>query len=140
MSLTVDGKAALTAILTREDLFTRVKPADLSLAAVKLAKKQITAAGQGVSDLLALKSALGEDIFEKCLDTLTPHQAKQLARRLDTGAEDIAVNTGPSALRHIRALVSGDTAPTAQTTEASPTEPAPKTNKYLGRKAFRTGR
>lgn len=140
MSLTVDGKAALTAILTRDDLFTRVKPADLSQAAVKLAKKQLTAAGQGVSDLLALKTALGEDIFEKCLDSLTPHQAKQLARRLDPGAEEMSVNTGPSALRHVRAILSGATNPTAKTKEASPKEPAKKKNKYLGRKAFRTGR
>ena len=140
MSLTVDGKAALTAILTRDDLFARVKPADLSQAAVKLAKKQLTAAGQTSADLLAIKAVLGADVFEKCLDTLTAHQIKQLARRLDPGAEDIQVNTGSSALRHVRALLSGNTAPTAQTKEAGPTEPAPKKNKYLGRKAFRTGR
>jgi hypothetical protein len=141
MSLTIDGKAALKAILEREDLFNRVKPADVSQAAVKLAKKQLNAAGQGKDDLLALKAALGDDVFEKCLDTLTAHQVKLLARRLDPSAEDIQVNTGSSALRHVRAILSGSVTASAAPPEAlKATETAPKKNKYLGRKAFRTGR
>ncbi len=143
MSLIPDGRAALTAILENPDLFSRVKPADLSGAAVKLAKKQMTAAGQDVAVLQSLKTALGADVFDKTLDALSPHHIKQLARRLDKEAPEIQVNTGSSALAHVRKLLAGTVSistpePSAET--ARPETDTPKKNKYLGRKAFRTGR
>lgn len=144
MSLIPDGRAALIAILDHPDLFSRVKPGDLASAATKLARKQLTAAGQGLADLHKLKETLGEDVFEKSLDSLSPHHLKQLARRLDKGAPEIEINTGSSALSHIRALMRGTVSP-SEAAEPAATAPeeapaaAPK-NKYLGRKAFRTGR
>ena len=45
MALTDSGHTALTAILTQSALFERVKDKDLIAAAVKLARKQVTAAG-----------------------------------------------------------------------------------------------
>ena len=141
MTLTANGREALSAILSNESLFPRIKDADLSSVASKLARKQVTAAGLTRDDLLDLKSALGETVFEKTLDGLSPHHIKLLARRLDKNAPEIEVNTGSSALSYVRQILSGeviestpDQAPPAQV----PTEP--KKNKYLGRKAFRTGR
>ncbi len=144
MALIIDGRSALGAILANEALFPRVRESDLSGAAIKLAKKQFIAAGLSRDDLLELKSVLGEDVFEKTLDSLTPYQIKLLARRLDKTAAEIEVNTGSSALSHVRKILAGNVTPiTALDTPQPDTPedtPAPKKNKYLGRKAFRTGR
>ncbi len=136
-----NGRSALSAILEREDLFPRVKEADMVSVASKLARKQVTAAGMTRDDLLQLKTALGEDVFEKTLDGLSPHHIKLLARRLDKTAPEIEVNTGSSALSYVRQILVGDASPTVETEPApEPPEPTAKKNKYLGRKAFRTGR
>ena len=143
MSLTNNGREALSAILSNEGLFPRIKDADLSTVASKLARKQVTAAGLTRADLLELKSALGEIVFEKTLEGLSPHHIKLLARRLDKNAPEIEVNTGSSALSYVRQILNGEVTETpAPSTEPAPAEPAaePKKNKYLGRKAFRTGR
>lgn len=141
MALSDPGHTALNAILTQSALFERVKDKDLIAAAVKLARKQVTAAGQTVDDLRALKTALGADVFDKTLQSLSPHHIKLLARRLDKTAPEIEVNTGSSALAFVRQLLAGDVP-----SDPSPSAPSPdaetvkKKNKYLGRKAFRTGR
>lgn len=143
MSLSNNGREALSAILSNESLFPRIKDADLSSLASKLARKQVTAAGLTRTDLLELKAALGEVVFEKTLDSLSPHHVKLLARRLDKNAPDIEVNTGSSALSYVRQILSGEVTETPPPTvqpEPTPTPAAPKKNKYLGRKAFRTGR
>ncbi|MEO1552854.1 MAG: hypothetical protein AAFR82_02890 [Pseudomonadota bacterium] len=146
MALTDSGRSALTALLTHEGLFPRVKDKDLAAAAVKLASKQVTAAGLGRDDLLAIKSAIGEAVFETTLESLSPYHIKLLARRLDKTAPEIEVNTGSSALAFVRKLLSADAAATsANTPPPAPAaedaaDAAPKKNKYLGRKAFRTGR
>jgi hypothetical protein len=137
------GQAALSAILAEDALFPRIKPNDLSAAAIKLARKQVIAAGLGRDDLLRIRTALGGEIFDKTLDSLTPHHVKLLARRLDPSAPEIEVNTGSSALAHVRLILSGAATPSApMATPEVPDAPAPtaKKNKYLGRKAFRTGR
>ena len=143
MSLTNNGREALSAILSNVGLFPRIKDADLSTVASKLARKQVTAAGLTRADLLELKSALGEIVFEKTLEGLSPHHIKLLARRLDKNAPEIEVNTGSSALSYVRQILNGEVTETpAPSTEPEPA-PAPvepKKNKYLGRKAFRTGR
>ncbi|MFN3212299.1 MAG: hypothetical protein ACE37M_04280 [Henriciella sp.] len=147
MALSDNGREALSAILSNESLFPRIKDSDLSSVASKLARKQVIAAGLTREDLLELKSALGEIVFEKTLDGLSPHHVKLLARRLDKNAPEIEVNTGSSALSYVRQILNGEVSPS----ESAPAEPAPiatetatpdapKKNKYLGRKAFRTGR
>ncbi|MEM7330312.1 MAG: hypothetical protein AAF437_16340 [Pseudomonadota bacterium] len=142
MALTDSGRSALTALLTHEGLFPRVKDKDLTAAAVKLASKQVTAAGLTREDLQALKTALGADVFEKTLESLSPYHIKLLARRLDKTAPEIEVNTGSSALSFVRRVL--DDAPDAKAAPAPVADPRadtpPKKNKYLGRKAFRTGR
>ena len=144
MALNSTGRAALLAILENQALFPRIKDTDLSSVASKLARKQVTAAGLTREDLLSLKSALGADVFEKTLEGLSPHHIKLLARRLDKSAPEIEVNTGSSALSYVRQILAGDIAPDTQPepkAEAPTSPPAtPKKNKYLGRKAFRTGR
>jgi hypothetical protein len=140
MALIPDGRAALSAILAHETLFPRVKDSDLSAAAIKLARKQIIAAGLSRDDLLKLKDTLGADMFEKTLDSLTPYHVKLLARRLDKTAAEIEVNTGSSALSHVRKILAGDVTPSEAPAPEAADTPAPAKNKYLGRKAFRTGR
>ena len=142
MALTDSGRTALTALLTHEGLFPRVKDKDLAAAAGKLASKQGTAAGLGRDDLLAIKSALGAEVFEKTLESLSPYHIKLLARRLDKTAPEIEVNTGSSALAFVRKILS-EGASTEAVPEPAPEKAAdtpPKKNKYLGRKAVRTGR
>ena len=137
MSLIADGRSALNAMLAQPGLFPRISPADYSAAALKLAKKQIIAGGLGHADQLALKTALGEDIYEKTLDSLTAYQIKLLAKRLDPSATPEALASGAMALDHVRAVLSGQAVTPAAQTDT--TAPKPK-NKYIGRKSFRTGR
>lgn len=139
--MTDSGRTALTALLTQEGLFPRVKDKDLVAAAIKLASKQVTAAGLTRADMLALKAALGAEVFEKTLESLSPHHIKLLARRLDKDAPEIEVNTASSALSYVRQLLSdGAPAPAEDTPDETPPATPAKKNKYLGRKAFRTGR
>ena len=141
MALIPDGRAALSAILAHQDQFPRVKDADLAAAAIKLARKQMIAAGMTRGDLLTLKDTLGADMFEKTLDSLTPYHVKLLARRLDKSAAEIDVNTGSSALSHVRKVLAGEVSPSELIAETSATdERTPQKSKYLGRRAFRTGR
>lgn len=154
MSLTVDGRAAVAAMLAHPDRFKRVKPGDWAGLAVKLARKQVTAAGQDADDLRAIRDALGEDIFDKTLDSLSATQAKQLVARIDPASPEDVRKTGASALAHVRGVLAGDGAPDkaappsgkdGETHAASPagtdqaTEPGTPRNAYFGRKAFRTG-
>ncbi|MEE9380738.1 MAG: hypothetical protein V3V03_04970 [Hyphomonadaceae bacterium] len=137
MSLIADGRSALSAMLAQPDLFPRISAADYSAAALKLAKKQIIAGGLSRTDQLALKTALGDDIYEKTLDALTAYQIKLLAKRLDPSATPEALASGSMALDHVRAVLSGQPASPAAPTD---TPPPKAKNKYIGRKSFRTGR
>lgn len=141
MALTEPGRTALNAVLSNETLFPRVKDTDLAAAAIKLARKQVIAAGLTRGDLLKLKANIGAEIFAKTLEGLSPHHIKLLARRLDKSAPEIEVNTGSSALAYVRQILSGEaTASAAEPAAPKPADTAAKKNKYLGRKAFRTGR
>lgn len=137
MALSDSGHTALTAILSQPSRFGRVKDKDFMAAAVKLARKQVTAAGLTIEDLRDLRMLLGADVFDKTLQSLSPYHVKLLARRLDKTAPEIEINTGSSALSFVSGLLNGSASSEAPTQE---TDPAKKKNKYLGRKAFRTGR
>ena len=141
MSLTADGRAALQAMLSDPSLFSRVRDSDWTSAAIKLAKKQIIAAGQTTDSLNELKERLGVDLFERTLDTLTAFQAKQLAKRIDPAVMQETIASCSMALIHIRGQLSGSAPSSEKPAPASDEPPAEKPkNKYLGRKAFRTGR
>jgi len=137
MALSDSGHSALNAILSQPSRFERVKDKDLMAAAIKLARKQVTAAGLTIDDLLALRTLLGTYVFDKTLQSLSPYHIKLLARRLDKTAPEIEINTGSSALSFVSGLLNGTASSEAPTQEP---DPAKKKNKYLGRKAFRTGR
>ena len=147
MSLLIDGKAAMAAMLRAPETFRNIKDGDWALSARQLAKKQLIAGRQTLSDIIAIRDALGDDIFDKTLDSLTAKQARQLAARLDStrGQEDF--RTGTAGTSHVRALLDGATTPRragprkrAPASEPEPAESGPSEKRYLGRKAFRTGR
>lgn len=139
MSLIIDGREALKAMLDQPDLFSRIKPSDYASVAAKLAKKQVIAGGLAREDQIALRNALGEDVYEKTLDSMSAHHAKLLARRLDPNVDALEVSTVTMAIRHIRAILAGQPVSAASPAEDHPPS-SPSKNKYIGRKSFRTGR
>ncbi|MDP1554986.1 MAG: hypothetical protein Q8L84_05965, partial [Hyphomonas sp.] len=118
-------------------------------------------AGQTAESLIALRVAVGEDIFETQLKSLTHHQAKLLARRLDKTVPDFDVSSAGAAIAHVRTLlapapIAEEKSPEPEAAESDPatdepetvteaptddTPPSPPTgpNPYFGRKSFRTG-
>ncbi len=147
MSLLIDGKAAMAAMLRAPETFRNIKDGDWALSARQLAKKQLIAGRQTLSDIIAIRDALGDDIFDKTLDSLTAKQARQLAARLDStrGQEDF--RTGTAGVSHVRALLDGATTRPragshkhAPASEPEPAQAGASEKRYLGRKAFRTGR
>ena len=78
---------ALQAHLEISGRFDKLADKDFAAAASVLIRKLMISAGQTTEDMAALKAAAGDEIFETTLKSLTPHQAKQLARRLDTLAQ-----------------------------------------------------
>lgn len=147
MSLLIDGKAAMAAMLRAPDTFRRIKDSDWALSARQLAKKQLIAGRQGLPDIIAIRDALGDDIFDKTLESLTANQAKQLAARLDRDRRQGDFTSGSQAVARVRELLDGrnqaaapaKTAPGADR-KPEPAEAGAPSRGYLGRKAFRTGR
>lgn len=153
MSLIADGRTALTAILNNPDLFKKLKSSDFSAIAVKLARKQVTAGGLTLTDQQKLRAALGEDVYQKTLDSLSAYQAKQLAKRIDKTAPQNALKTGTAALTHIRDVLNVNEAPVVRSSQVKSdslldddsidlvdTDSVVTKNRYFGRKSFRTGR
>ncbi|MEL6569860.1 MAG: hypothetical protein AAFQ22_15705 [Pseudomonadota bacterium] len=141
MSLTVDGRKAVEIMVSSPDVFARIRPEQWSAAAINLAKKQLIAGKQTRSDYLKVREALGSAMFEQALDALKPMHLKQLAQRIDRGVDPEKIKTGAKALAHIREVLSDAwETPGAQLETAEVAPEAPKSNPYIGRKAFRTGR
>lgn len=141
MSLTLDGKRALEIMVGSPDVFARIRPEQWSAAALNLAKKQLTAGKQNREDYLRIRGALGPSMFDLALDALKPMHLKQLAQRIDRGVDPETIKTGAKALAHIREVLSDDWhAPETGLETTSGEEASPKSNPYIGRKAFRTGR
>jgi hypothetical protein len=149
------GYEALGALLAVQSAFPAVADKDWAAAAGLIVKKLLISAGQPLDSLKALRAAVGEDIFDSQLKSLSHHHAKLLARRLDRTVPDFEVSTARAAIVHIRALLTGAAQPAEVAaevvvmtqTETSPgpegddTPPSPPsaTNPYFGRKSFRTG-
>ena len=154
------GAEALTALLNQA--FSALGEKEYAAAAGLLTKKLMISAGQTVEVMRALRDAVGKDIFEAQLKSLTAHQARLLARRLDKTVPDIEVSTAGASCAWIRDLMDGKTPEAAPVTEAPAAEPAaeapaeaetpteeaaeseaPKkpasSGSYFGRKSFRTG-
>ncbi|MBR9806563.1 MAG: hypothetical protein GYB49_04990 [Alphaproteobacteria bacterium] len=150
-----DSANALGALLGQKDRFGKLGEKDFSAATEILVKKLMISAGQTTEDMKALKETVGAEIFDKVLKSLTAHQARQLARRMDKTVPDIEVSTAGAACAWIRGLMTGNMPAPLETrpaeTEAAAEEtsteetasdddkPTPPKNAYFGRKAFRTG-
>jgi hypothetical protein len=162
------GFQAIEALVAAHGTLTGVSDKDWATAAGIIVKKLLISAGQDTASLAALRKSVGDDIFEVQLKSLTHHQARQLARRLDKAVPDLEVSTAAAAIAHVRTLLAP--APVAEP-EASPADPAtdepettqeekqvsvpaqepesetvtdepppsPPVNPYFGRKSFRTG-
>nr|WP_321510025.1 hypothetical protein [uncultured Hyphomonas sp.] len=152
------GAEALKSLLSMA--FSALGEKEYAAAAGLLTKKLMISAGQTVEVMRALRDAVGKDIFEAQLKSLTAHQARLLARRLDKSVPDIEVSTAGAACAWIRDLMDGKTPEAAPVAEAPAEEPAAETpaeteaetpaepeapkkpassGAYFGRKSFRTG-
>lgn len=149
------GAEALKALLSMA--FSALGEKEYAAAAGLLTKKMMISAGQTVEIMCALREAVGNDIFEAQLKSLTAHQARLLARRLDKSVPDLEVSTAGAAIAWIRGLMNGAIAASGAPAEApaetvaetpagtvtDPTEAeAPKpasSGSYFGRRSFRTG-
>tara|TARA_R110000772_G_scaffold22025_2_gene59931 strand:- start:1067 stop:1513 length:447 start_codon:yes stop_codon:yes gene_type:complete len=139
------GTAALAALLDNHDRFGKLLDKDFAAATGLLVRKLMNAGGQTCDDMIALRDAVGAEIFETELKKLSAHQARLLARRLDKTVDDFEVSTAGAAIAHIRKVMAGE--PTVS--EASPADDTPADtpptdddtprNSYFGRKSFRTG-
>lgn len=155
------GFRAIKALVDSSADFRAVADKDWAAAAALIVKKLLIAAGQTGESLIALRAAVGEEIFEAQLKSLSHHQAKLLAKRLDKSVPDIEVSTARAAIAHIRALLVPGVPPQETSPEpavgtddtpadepeavtdlpADDTPPSPPAgpNPYFGRKSFRTG-
>lgn len=156
------GFNAIKALVESSADFRAVADKDWAAAAGLIVKKLLIAAGQTSESLIALRAAVGEEIFEAQLKSLSHHQAKLLAKRLDKSVADLEVSTARAAIAHIRTLLvlvpapvveekavepeseAAATDPATDETETVTAPPADDTppaspNPYFGRKSFRTG-
>lgn len=140
------GAAALAALLGNRDRFSKLADKDFAAAAGLLVRKLMISAGQTKDDMVFLRDAVGQDIFENELKSLSAYHARLLARRLDKTVDDYEVSTAGAAAAHIRKVMSGEaTATEAAPEETPPSDDTPPTdddapkNSYFGRKSFRTG-
>lgn len=99
------GLKAIEALVAARGDFSAIADKDWAAAAGLIVKKLLVSAGQTHASLTALRDAVGEDIFDGQLKTLSHHQAKQLARRLDKAAPDLEVSTARAAIAYIRTLL-----------------------------------
>jgi hypothetical protein len=141
------GAAALAALLANRDRFGKLAEKDFAAATGLLVRKLMISAGQTKDDMVFLRGAVGQDIFESELKSLSAYHARLLARRLDKTVDDYEVSTAGAAAAHIRKVMSGEaiasegTAPevTPPADDTPPTGDDTPKNTYFGRKSFRTG-
>ncbi|PKP81852.1 MAG: hypothetical protein CVT79_08855 [Alphaproteobacteria bacterium HGW-Alphaproteobacteria-18] len=102
----VPGADALRALLgLQAELSGAVTDKEWSAAAGMIVKKLLLSAGQTPESLAVIKAAVGEEIFTAQLKSLTHHQARQLARRLEKRVPDFEVSTASAAVAHARKLL-----------------------------------
>lgn len=149
------GLKAIEALVAAQGAGLTVADKDWAAAAGLIVKKLLVAGGQTADSLNALRAAVGEEIFEAQLKTLSHHQAKLLARRLDKSVPDLEVSTARAAIAWIRTALTPIAPPTdepaeeetateetvPETAEDNGSDETPPTtpNPYFGRKSFRTG-
>lgn len=149
------GFNAIQALVAAQEGPLSVADKDWAAAAGLIVKKLLVSGGQTTDSLNALRAAVGDEIFDAQLKTLSHHQAKLLARRLDKSAPDLEISTARAAIAWIRTVLTPIAPPTdepaedetaremttEEVVEETPPEDSPPTtpNPYFGRKSFRTG-
>ncbi|MFN7179761.1 hypothetical protein [Hyphomonas sp.] len=149
------GFKAIQALVAAQEGRLSVADKDWAAAAGLIVKKLLVSGGQTTDSLNALRAAVGDEIFDAQLKTLSHHQAKLLARRLDKSVPDLEISTARAAIAWIRTALAPIAPPTdepaeeetateetvPETAEDNGTDETPPTspNPYFGRKSFRTG-
>ncbi|MGE6698884.1 hypothetical protein ACQKH5_14400 [Hyphomonas sp. NPDC076900] len=100
----VSGIQAVNALLRLQETLG-VSDKDWAAAAGMIAKKLLLSAGQTPESLAQVRAAIGDEAFNVQLKSLTHHQARQLARRLDKRVPDFEVSTASAAAAHVRKLL-----------------------------------
>jgi hypothetical protein len=151
------GFQAVKALVDSQADLRAVADKDWAAAAGLIVKKLLNAAGQSADSLNALKTAVGDEIFEAQMKSLSHHQARLLAKRLDKSVADLEVSTARAAIAHIRLRLAVPEPPGPQAvigpesvspepstgdletvTDVPAEEAAPSApNPYFGRKSFR---
>lgn len=122
----VPGADALRALLgLQTQLEGAVTDKEWSAAAGMIVKKLLLSAGQTADSLALIKASVGDEIFAAQLKSLTHHQARQLARRLDKRVPDFEVSTASAAVAHTRKLLAAVKLPEPEI--APEPEPQPET-------------
>lgn len=158
----MSAAGALQALLDARSRFASVSDKDWAAATGLIVKKLLISAGQTADSIRAIRETVGEEIFEVQLKSLTPHQARLLARRLDKSVPDIEVSTAGAAIAWVRLVLAGEAPkpaapetslaatpePGAESSEAletedtengeSPPPPPASGNPYFGRRSFRS--
>lgn len=109
----VSGIQAINALLRLQETLG-VSDKDWAAAAGMIAKKLLLSAGQTPETLAQVRAAIGEEAFNVQLKSLTHHQARQLARRLDKRVPDFEVSTASAAAAHVRKLLAAVALPEAE--------------------------
>jgi hypothetical protein len=123
----MSAAGALQALLDARSRFTSVSDKDWAAATGLIVKKLLLSAGQTTESIRAIRGTVGEEIFEAQLKSLTHHQARLLARRLDKTVPDLEVSTAGAAIAHIRLTLAGQLA--AAQPEPEEETPFPDTEK-----------
>lgn len=117
----MSAAGALQALLDARSRFTSVSDKDWAAATGLIVKKLLLSAGQTAETIRAIRGTVGDEIFETQLKSLTHHQARLLARRLDKTVPDLEVSTAGAAIAHVRLTLAGEQlASQAETAEAVP--------------------
>ena len=128
----MSGATALLALLEARGSFVRVPEKDWAAAAGLFVKKLLISAGQTVETVSAIRAAAGEEIFETQLKSLTHHQARLLARRLDKSVPDLEVSTAGASIAWVRQLLAGTAPETTSGADSAQPEPAEKKDDAWG--------
>lgn len=120
----VSGIQAINALLGLQETLG-VSDKDWAAAAGMIAKKLLLSAGQTPETLALVRAAIGEEAFNVQLKSLTHHQARQLARRLDKRVPDFEVSTASAAAAHVRKLLAAVKLPEPEPVPEAEPEPEP---------------
>lgn len=121
------GRKAIESLIAAQDAGLTVADKDWGAAAGLIVRKLLVSGSQTPASLIALREAVGEDIFDGQLKTLSHHQARQLARRIDRSVPDLEVSTARAAIAWIRTALAASPA-----ADETADEPSGETGTFAG--------